>query len=76
MKKVYIKIRNIIIYCFWKSIYFILLFFGQYKTINKEKILVISIQLIGDAVMVSPIFKNLVKYNKIILIVLMFYVKI
>ena len=65
MKKVYIKIRNIIIYCFWKSIYFILLFFGQYKTINKEKILVISIKLIGDAVMVSPIFKNLVKYNNI-----------
>lgn len=44
------------------NIYFFKLL-GRYEIVNNNNILVIDIQLIGDSVMLSPIFKNL-KFNQ------------
>lgn len=53
------KIKNIFLYYFWRTIYIILKLCNTYKPVKNNNILVIDMQLIGDSVMVSPIFKNL-----------------
>ena len=57
-------IKNILLYFFWKTVYIILKSLGKYKLVTNNNILVVDIQLIGDSVMVSPIFKNLKRNQK------------
>ena len=57
-------IKNILLYFFWKTVYIILKSLGKYKLVTNNNILVVDIQLIGDSVIVSPIFKNLKRNQK------------
>lgn len=54
----FMKLKGIIIFLFWRFVYRLLLLSGKYKKTGKN-LLVVDTQAIGDAIMVSPIFKNL-----------------
>lgn len=65
MKFFKIKLKNIKELYICKIIYLFTYLLGKYKCVENNNILVIDMQLIGDSVMVSPIFKNLKLYNNI-----------
>lgn len=65
MKYLKIKWTNLKQLYICKIIYLFTGILGKYKHVDNNNILVIDMQLIGDSVMVSPIFRNLKLYNNI-----------
>ena len=52
------KIKGIVIYSFWKLIFYFLFLIGKYRK-QERNLLIVDIQAIRDSIMASPIIKNL-----------------